>query len=136
VNEDAFAERDACGLTQEDWASLLDFGLDTTTGPALLWWALAGRSRNGVDAVNAAPFPDLLTSLAGDARALATLASSSGQEDVRALAPALHNLHRRIATAAEIAHRAKDLEEDDRRTAREALPACSSPPNSEVCARR
>ena len=136
MNEDAFAERDACGLTLNDWASLLGFGLDTTTGPALLWWALAGSSRQGGYAVSATSFPDLLTSLAGDARALATLASSAVQADVRELAPALHNLHRRIATAAEIACRAKDLEEDDRRTAREALPACSSPPNSEVCARR
>jgi hypothetical protein len=131
VNEDAFAERDACGLTLDDWASLLGFRLDTYTGPALLWWALAGISGNGVGAVSANPFPDLLTSVAGDARALARLASSSEQEDVRALAPALHNLHRRIATAAEIARRAKDLEQDDRRMAREASPA-RDPPNSEV----
>jgi hypothetical protein len=135
VNEDAFAERDACGLTLEDWASLLGFGLDTTSGPALLWWALAGSSRKGGYAVSATAFPDLLTSLAGDARALATLASSAAQADVRELAPALANLHRRLAAAAEMARRAKDLEEDDRRMAREAVPA-PDPPNSEVYARR
>ena len=127
MNEDAFAERDACGLTLEDWASLLDFGLDTYTGPALLWWALAGIARNGGRyPVNANPFPDLLASVAGDARALAMLASSSGQEDVRALAPALHNLHRRLATAAEIAQRAHDLEGDDRRHPPEAPPPSST----------
>jgi hypothetical protein len=131
VNEDAFAERDAFGLTLEDWASLLDLGLDTTTGPALLWWALAGSSSKGGYAVTANPFPDLLASVAGDARALATLASSSAQEDVRALAPALQNLHRRLATAAEIACRARDLEEDDRRMGRQA-PAARDPPSSEV----
>ena len=135
MNEDAFAERDACGLTQDDWASLLGFRLDTTTGPALLWWALAGSSRPGRYAVSATAFPDLLTSLAGDARALAALASSAVQGDVRELGPALHNLHRCLEAAAEIAHRAKELEEDDRRMAREAVPA-RDPPNSEVYARR
>ena len=135
MNEDAFAERDACGLTQDDWASLLGFGLDSYTGPALLWWALAGSSRKGGYAMSANPVPDLLTSLAGDARALATLASSAVQVDVRELGPTLHNLHRRLAAAAEIAHRAKELEEDDRRMAREAVPA-RDPPNSEVYARR
>ena len=135
MNEDAFAERDACGLTLEDWASLLDFHLDTYTGPALLWWALAGIKK-GVNLMNPNPLPDLLTAVASDAQALAMLASSSMQEDVRALAPTLQNLHRRLATAVEIARRAKDLEEDDRRTAREALPACPPPPSSEVRPRR
>jgi hypothetical protein len=135
VNENAFAERDACGLTQDDWASLLGFGLDTITGPALLWWALAGSSRKGGYAMSATAFPALLTSLAGDARALAMLASSAVQADARELGPALHNLHRRLAAAAEIACRAKELEEDDRRMAREAVPA-RDPPNSEVNARR
>ena len=131
MNEDAFAERDAFGLTEDDWASLLDFGLDTTTGPALLWWALAGSTRQGGYAMIAAPFPDLLIALAADAQALAMLATSSSQEGVRALGPALGNLHRRLAAAAEIARRAKDLEEDDRRLAREAVPA-RAPPLSEV----
>jgi hypothetical protein len=135
VNEDAFAERDAFGLTEDDWASLLGFGLDTCTGPALLWWALGGSPRKGGYAMIATPFPDLLISLAGEACALAMLTSSSSQEEVRALAPALQNLHRRLATAAEIARRAKDLEEDDRRMAREA-PAARDPPSSEVRPRR
>jgi hypothetical protein len=79
----------------------------------------------------AAPFPDLLISLAADAHALAALAASSSQEGVRALGPALTNLHRRLAAAAEMARRAKDLEEDDRRQAREAV-AARDPPRSEV----
>ena len=131
MNEDAFAERDAFGLTEDDWASLLDFGLDTTTGPALLWWALAGSTRKGGYAMIAAPFPDLLISLAADAHALAATTASSSQEEVRALGPALANLHRRLAAAAEIARRARDLEEDDRRMAREAVPA-RDPPRAEV----
>jgi hypothetical protein len=134
VNEDAFAERDGCGLTLDDWVSFLGLTPDTYTGPALLWWALAGI-RPGVNLMHPNPFPDLLISVASDARALATLAASSQQDDVRALAPALHNLHRRIATAAEIASRTKDLEEDDRRMAREAPPAPLPPPSSEVRAR-
>ena len=135
MNEDAFADRDAFGLTQDDWASLLGFGLDTFTGPALLWWALAGSTRKGGYAVTATPFPDLLTALASDAHALATLTTTSSQEGLRALGPALHNLHRRLATAAEMARRAKDLEEDDRRMAREAPPA-RDPPSAEVRTRR
>ena len=114
MNEDPFAERDGCGLTLDDWASFLGLTPDTYTGPALLWWALAGTNQ-GVNLVHPNPFPDLLTSVASDARALATLASSSQQNDVRALAPSLHNLHRRLTAAAEMARRAHDLAEDDRR---------------------
>ena len=125
MNEDAFAERDACGLTLDDWASFLGLTLDTYTGPALLWWALAGI-RQGVNLMHPNPSPDLLTSVARDAYALATLAASSQQEDVRALGPALHNLHRRIEAAAEIARRADDLAKDDRRLSPEDPPPSST----------
>src|ERR1051325_1021512 len=87
VNEYPFAERDGCGLTLDDWASFLGLTPDTFTGPALLWWALAG-GKQGVNLMHPNPFPDLLTSMASDTHALATLATSSQQNEVRALAPA------------------------------------------------
>ena len=130
MSEDPFAERDGFGLTLDDWASFLGLTPDTYTGPALLWWALAGTNQ-GVNLMHPNPFPDLLNSLASDARALATLATSSQQNDVRALAPALHNLHRRLVTAAEMARRAHDLAEDDRRHPPEPPP----PPSTIMLAR-
>lgn len=105
-HQDAFADRDAFGLTADDWTSFLAFSIEHYSGPALLWWALAGSridAKAGV--MSSSPFPDLLSALAGDAYALAKLASSSIEKDARAMAPALNNLHRRIATAAEIAMR-------------------------------
>jgi hypothetical protein len=119
VNEDddVFAERDAFGLTSDDWMSFLGYGPEYYSGPAMLWWALAGvaEDQEGPCIMREHPFLTLLTSVASDARALATLASSSHQDDVRALAPALHNLHRRITTAAQIAVRMDDLNEDEDR---------------------
>ena len=130
MNENAFAERDGCGLTLDDWASFLGLTPDTYTGPALLWWALAGIGQ-GVNLMQPNPLPALLTSMAGDAHALATLATSSQHADVRALGPALTNLHRHLVTAVEIARRAHDLEEDDRRHPPDAPP----PPSATVLAR-
>jgi hypothetical protein len=59
------------------------------------------------------PMPELLTAIAGDAHALAMLAEASEAEDVRVLAPALENLYRRIAAAAEMATRVAEEEESD-----------------------
>jgi hypothetical protein len=131
VNEYPFAERDGCGLTLDDWASFLGLTPDTYTGPALLWWALAG-GKQGVNLMHPNPFPDLLTSMASDTHALATLATSSQQNEVRALAPALHNLHRRLLAAAEMARRAYDLAEDDRRHPPEPPPPSAA---LQVCRR-
>jgi hypothetical protein len=116
VNEEAFfEERDPFGLTSDDWMSYLGFSPDGYTGPAMLFWALAGDSRErGEYPMNGRGLPALLSSVAGDARALATLAFSSREEDVRALGSALDNLYRRIATATEIAIRMANEEEDAR----------------------
>jgi hypothetical protein len=123
LNEDAFADRDAFGLTRDDWWSFLGDGPEFYSGPALLWWALVGSTLDhGPNAMSDGPLPELLSSILGDVRALATLASTSQDDDVQALAPALENLCRRIATAAEIATR---LQEDD---TGESGP-CADPPS-------
>jgi hypothetical protein len=89
VHEDAFAERDAFGLTADDWASFLGHGPPHYSGPALVWWALAGRSAvKGPSSMSADPLSDLLSSIVADANALALLATASRDDDVRALAPA------------------------------------------------
>ena len=105
MHEPLFAERDPFGLTADDWLSFLGHGPEHYTGPALLWWALVGGGAPSKGLMKAHAFSDLLISLAADASALATLATSSRDPPVRALAPALTNLHHRIAAAAEIAYR-------------------------------
>jgi hypothetical protein len=106
VYEGGSLRRDACGLTVDDWACFLGDSLCGYSGPILLWWALVGKpTDDGAEAMSGYPFPDLLAALAADARVLAELSSSSIRDDVRALAPALRNLYRRIDAAAEIAHR-------------------------------
>lgn len=138
MNEDAFADRDAFGLTADDWASFFGLSPEFYTGPALLWWALADGTNDddGPYAVSETPLPDLLSAIAGDARALGTLASSSLEDDVQALAPALKNLHRRIAAAAEIALRMQELEEDEGRGPRADPAPPGAPPSPDVPGRR
>jgi hypothetical protein len=46
MSEDPSAPRDAFGLTAEDWQSLREDHPDEYTGPALLWWTLAGITAN------------------------------------------------------------------------------------------
>src|SRR5262249_55479171 len=108
-DHDAFAERDAFGLTEDDWASYLGHGPEHYSGPALLFWALGGRTVEGAGAMKRRPFPDILASIEADARVLAELASTSLDTAVRSLGPALRNLHRRIAATAEMAVREDDL---------------------------
>ena len=109
-NNDAFADRDAFGLTADDWASFLGNGPSYYTGPALLWWALSGiPGGEGPTMVVRNPFPELLISLAAEAKALVMLSDTSQHDSVRAFSPGLKNLYRRMAAAAEIAVR---LEED------------------------
>jgi hypothetical protein len=107
MSEDPSAPRDAFGLTAEDWQSLRrDQNLDEYTGPALLWWTLAGLTANkGPGGISKGPLADLLTAITGDLNALARLMALSEDEAVQALAPALDNLYRRIAAAAEMASR-------------------------------
>src|SRR4051812_31935373 len=103
--EDAFATRDAFGLTPDDWASFQGGGPAHYTGPAMLFWALAGIFDQERPFVMSSPIADLLASLTADARALATLAASSTDENLRTLAWALRNHQRRLATATEMAVR-------------------------------
>jgi hypothetical protein len=106
LSDDTCAPRDAFGLTADDWQSLLRYHPDEFTGPALLWWALCGFSLDDDPArMTKGRLPELLLAIKADACALARLASDSRDEEVRALGPALENLHRRIAVAAEIAAR-------------------------------
>src|SRR5829696_8624496 len=80
----------------------------------MLFWALAGGDgEQGVHAMIRSPLPNLLSAIALDARALATLTRSSRTEDVKVLAPSLDSLYRRIATAAEISLRKQELEQHE-----------------------
>jgi transcriptional regulator with XRE-family HTH domain len=64
----------------------------------LLGSALAGLTLDETDG----PLPNVLSSIALEARALATLAKSSPDESVKALAPSLDKLYQRIAALAEV----------------------------------
>jgi hypothetical protein len=108
-HEDAFADRDGCGLSADDWTSFINGSAEFYSGPAVLWWALAGSPEHG-GVVMSASLSDLLGSLADDAGALAALSASSNEPPVRALGAGLGNLHRRMEAATEIARR---LESDE-----------------------
>ena len=70
-----------------------------------LFWALAGIFEQERPFIMSSPIADLLAALTADAHALATLAASSTDENLRTLSWALHNHQRRLATATEMAVR-------------------------------
>jgi hypothetical protein len=114
LNEDVYEEpRDAFGLSPDDWMSYLTDEPEGYTGAALLLWGLADvTGEDGVNDTTGAPLTEMLKALAGDAQALAMLTAGSNQHSVQDLSPALRNLSRRLAVAAELASRVEGLYDD------------------------